>query len=176
MSTGTVALRVILSAAVGIAASAVLFDPVSLALFQRYKIHNDYWFSEPRFWEVLERAPGTAFLGIIVSSPLVAMAILAGILFRRSIGRHLGAWAVASPLAVWTFVCVLDAMLRDNIWFETHGIVDRLWETFTDFGNAVFLLGPAASGLTFYLLSVQSPYAWKRLERKAAVQRDARVR
>ncbi len=104
-----------------------------------------------------EAFAGTMILmafGLLLAGPLILIAILAGAILRPLIERHLLAWSLASPFAVWLFACFFFALTTQNAYFETHGLIDRLSVTIGARDTLLFLFAPFVSGLVFYALSV----------------------
>lgn len=153
--------RVLISAIVGVAAGWSIVLPLTLAASQHFEFHNDYWITPGNFPDIVTRsvlgAPLGVLFGLTATSPLIAMAVVVALVFRRSIERHLGLWCLAAPLAVWVVWCTFDASVRENDFFRAHGWPTRLWTTFTGVDNLLFLFAPMAASTTFYLL-----FRWSR--------------
>ncbi len=155
IAASSMAKRVLVSALIGVLAGAFPIYPINLALYQHYIIHNDYWFSIGllKATEIsLERAPGTAILGLTIASPLIAIAVATGVVCRRSINRHPLLWASVAPVLVWLFTCAVFALSRPNPWSEQHGYVDRLIDALHGIDNSLFFFAPAAGALCFAVL------------------------
>lgn len=92
-------------------------------------------------------------VGLVFVSPLLIMAIVAGVLLERRIEQRLLSWSLAAPVIVWGFVCVMSALLGQDRDFPMHGFRDRLVVTMRDPGNLAILFGAFVAGLAFYVLS-----------------------
>lgn len=153
----TMAKRVLASASVGVLAGAFPIDPINLALFQHFAIHNDYWFTISLSEAVkisLERAPGMAILGFIVASPLIAIAVVTGFVCRRSIDRHPLLWAIAAPVLVWIFTCAVFAYPDDSqTWLPHRSFLQRMAGTMQGIDNTLFFFAPAVAALCFAILT-----------------------
>ena len=159
ITASTMAKRVLASALVGVLAGAFPIDPINLALYQRYVIHNDVWFSMELSEAIkisLERAPFIAIFGLVIASPLIAIAVATGIACRRLIIRHPLLWATTAPALVWLFTCTVFALPRDNPWSEQHGYVDRLINAMKGIDNTLFFFAPAAAALCFVFLTYRA--------------------
>jgi hypothetical protein len=155
-SAPAMAKRVLLSALVGFLAAAVLVDPVITVLYQHYMVHNDYWLTIGPLEAaeaLLVRSPGMAILGAIIASPLIAIAAATGIVFRRSIDRHLLLWTSITPVLVWLFTCAVFALSKDNIWREQHSYFDRLMLEAKGIDNSLFFFAPVAAAMCFAALT-----------------------
>ena len=163
MGTTTIsamAKRVLASASVGVLAGAFPIVPINLALYQHFVIHNDYWTSIS-FFEAfkisLERAPGMAILELIVASPLIAIAVLTGVVCRRSIDRHPLLWAIAAPVLVWLFTCAIFAYPDNSQTWEPHrSFLQRMADAMQGIDNTLFLLAPAVAALCFAILTYRA--------------------
>jgi hypothetical protein len=157
-----VAQRLLISAFVGIVAAALFVFPITTAAFQHFQMHNDYWIRQGNtsnsILRIIENGPGITLLGAIITSPLVAMALLIAIVFRRGIERHLVVWCCLAPISIWAVVCCLEgALRRNNPYFSGHNLQTRVWAAFADMDNLLFLVSPAAAALAFCLLSQRTP-------------------
>lgn len=152
-----VAKRVLISAFVGIVVTALFIDPITTAAFQYFVVHNDYWGRRDNLAKnilrIIENGPGTALVGAILTSPLVAISLAVAIMFRRSIERRLVVWCLFAPISIWAFVCCCDALWRNNPYFISHNLLDRLSMTFSSIDNLLFLFSSAVASLAFFLLS-----------------------
>jgi hypothetical protein len=65
------------------------------------------------------QGPGFAILGLLAASPLIAIAVVAGVVFRRSIDRHPLVWSSIAPVLVWLFTCaVIDLQNYSQPWTQ----------------------------------------------------------
>jgi hypothetical protein len=142
LDLNSIAIRVFLSGLAGVAAGAIVL-PIML-------VRPDNLLTA--ILSVLGGAPFLAFVGAVIASPLVAIAILTAVIFRKSIEKRLLLWCCIAPFAVWSFVWIFEAIHRNN--FHTiQGFLTQLYYTSTANENLLFLFCPMGASLVFFLLS-----------------------
>ncbi|GJD32882.1 hypothetical protein PMNALOAF_4162 [Methylobacterium adhaesivum] len=92
-------------------------------------------------------------LALILAGPLIVIAIVCGVLLRRSIERHLLTWSLAAPIIVWLFACGVMASTSASPAAAAQGLLRRLAAAILAKENLLFLFGPGGSGVAFYVLS-----------------------
>ena len=148
-----IATRVLISAVAGLLPTSFFVAPVILAAVQHYDHGNDYWLEGLNILEGVARGPGTFILAVASMSPLIAIALLVSLAFRRSIERHLAAWCMAAPFSVWIFVCVFTSITRGNFYHRSHGFLEIFQATLPDIGTLLYLVGPIPAAVIFYFIS-----------------------
>jgi len=90
---------------------------------------------------------------LILAGPLILIAIVCGVLLRRSIERHLLPWSLAAPIIVWLFACGVMASMSGSPVVAAQGFLHRFARATLAKENLLFLFGPFVSGVVFYVLS-----------------------
>lgn len=90
---------------------------------------------------------------LFLAGPLIVVAIVCGLLLKRSIERNLLRWSLAAPVIVWLFVCGMLASIPKSPAAAAQGFLTRLAVAILATDNLLFLFGPCVSGVVFYLLS-----------------------
>jgi hypothetical protein len=100
--------RILLSAFIGIIVATIFL------LCEHYLTQIEFkQFEQQHFLNNLEQTiklfPSISIFGLLISSPLIAISIFFGILFRNSIQKYLLPWCCAAPTSVWSFVAIIFA-------------------------------------------------------------------
>jgi hypothetical protein len=91
---------------------------------------------------------------LILAGPLIVVAIVCGLLLKRSIERNLLRWSLAAPIIVWLFACGMFASIPSSPAAAAQGFLNRFAAAILAMDNLLFLFGACVSGVAFYFLSI----------------------
>lgn len=136
----------LISAIAGILFGCFLF-PTTTAL-QKIFNHDGYSTLSIDGW--LQSTLASPFLIVFALPlllPLIFIGCMIGIIFERSIVKHLGTWCLAGPIAVW-----LTTLAILNLSGAYDEPLTEFLRSIKDPGNFLFLIGPSFSSFIFFKL------------------------
>ena len=142
--------RVLISAVVGVLVAAFVVLPIMTATTAPTSL-NDWAQTAANLLMLIGlQGPGFAIVGLILASPLIAIAVVAGVVFRRSIDRYPLVWSSIAPVLVWLFTCAVFALQDDSQpWMTQRNFLRRMQGV----DNSLFFFAPAAATLCFAILT-----------------------
>ncbi len=109
----TVAMRVLVSAIGGVLFTCVMLSPIAIIYQLSYGMISKEVALEkiPEILLGMLSGIGIFPLGFILAFPLIALAMLAGSVFKEDIGKNLRDWCYVSAIAVWLVICIIITWL-----------------------------------------------------------------
>ena len=98
-------------------------------------------------------SPLLIFYIIPILLPLIITACLAGVLFQKSIKKHLEIWCFISPIFVWIASITILIQKPQNAYYEQFTKFERFLINIPNPDHLLFLIAPAFSAFVFYILS-----------------------
>ena len=152
----TVAMRILVSAMGGVLFTCVMLSPIAIIYQLSYGMISKEAAIEkiPDMLISMLSGIGIFPLGFIIASPLIALAMLAGVIFKEDIQKDLRVWCYVSAISVWLVMCIIITWLTDNAYYSSRSFIEGFFTTLTRIDSLAYLIGPAFSSLIFYYLSV----------------------
>jgi hypothetical protein len=144
--------NVIISSAVGILFGCLLF-PLFGATLQAAGRDNYALFNFKFLLISTLTSPFLIYYIFPLLLPLIGTACLAGILFQKSIQKHLGLWCIISSIFVWLAEIAIVIQTPPNFYFEQFTRFERFLIELSSPDHLIFLIASAISAFTFYRLS-----------------------
>ena len=85
--------------------------------------------------------------------PLIGTACLAGVVFHKSIEKHLKLWCVIAPISVWLALIVMLIQTPPNSYYSQFTKFERFLIEIPNPDHLLFLIAPSFSAFVFYRLS-----------------------
>jgi hypothetical protein len=85
--------------------------------------------------------------------PLIGIACIAGVLFQKSIQKHLVMWCCLAPVSVWLTVIAILTQSPINSYYEQFTHFERFLINLSDTDHLIFLIASMFSAFVFYKLS-----------------------
>lgn len=143
--------NVLISAIAGILAGCFLF-PLFAAIIQAIEKDNYALFNFKFLFLTTLTSPVLIIYILPFLLPLVAMACALGVLFQKSIQRHLMLWCCLAPILVWLAAIAVVTRLPVNNFYEQFTWLERFFINIPSTDHLIFLIAPTFSSFVFYKL------------------------
>ena len=144
--------RVVISALVGVLVGAFVIIPLMTATAGPPGVHEWTLSAANLLMLIGVQGPGFAILGLLAASPLIAIAVVAGVVFRRSIDRYPLVWSSIAPVLVWLFTCAVIALQDYSQPWTPRSYTMRMLDIMQGIDYSLFFFASAAAALCFAAL------------------------
>lgn len=144
--------NVLISAVLGTLFGCLLF-PWFGAILQATQRDNYALFNLKFLLLSMLTSPLLIFYIIPILLPLIGMACLAGVVFQRSIEKHLALWCIISPIFVWLTTIAILIRTPPNSYYEQFTRFERFLIEIPNPDHFLYLIAASFSSFVFYKLS-----------------------